>query len=158
MDPNQALAHIQELEDRLAMMEENRLPEDDRQYVERLKADMRRAAAAREASEARADRLTRDLAQTKARQKMAEAARDAGCVDIDALLTLSGDVLAETDTDDAVLDTFIDTARTRWAYLFANALPEGEVATKPTAPLVAAGRRTHPQTTLQQAAGAYRAR
>ncbi len=158
MDLSEALQRIEELEQQLADMQKNGLPDEDKQYVKRLKADMRKAAAAREESEQKATQLQQSLDSLNVKHKLELRAQQAGCVDIDTFITaINGKGLPESD-DAEQLDEWFKRIQSEVPYFFNSptVTPEGAAATIPCAPLVAASRNTAGASTQQLAARNYK--
>jgi len=146
-------------ENTMSADKEPTLSEADQRYIDKMKDDMRKAAKAREASEARGLELEHQLDRQAVLHQVALKAEQVGCINTNTLL-----ILAEKQPDFTVelkgdeLDAWFKNLQSTHAYLFPKPKPtESHRAIKPTAgPMLVAGRRRVAASTQQLAAGAYR--
>lgn len=128
--------------------------EEDAAYIERLKADMRRAAAAREHSEATVKKLEEQLGALATQHRLHLAALQAGCLDPEGLLGAArAKGLFVQPPDSGQTDEWLARLREAMPYFFtATRLHEADA----TQGAVHAGRPGRPAlNTQQQAARAY---
>ncbi len=152
MEQEAAMERIAELEKEVERLRTRGLSGNDRRYVEKLKADMRKAAAAREESEAAARELVLRMEHKDRRNGRTVAAMRAGCVDIDTLLLILDSGKSEDPSAAAVdPEIEIEAARERLPYLFRRTphFPD-------TVPYFSVEPEMRPESPEKQAAKAYR--
>jgi len=160
MELEVATKRIEELEDELMRLKQEGLDPEDRSYVERLKADMRKAAQVREESEAKAADMEKRLGREILRHRLVEAALGAGCVDATTFAAaMEAKGLPDAGMDDEGFSRWFEDAKSRHPYFFTavkSGDPEGRSANRGPAPYVATGKKRKAADILSKAAAAYR--
>jgi murein L,D-transpeptidase YcbB/YkuD len=156
MDLNLALTRIEELEAELDALRQSGLSGEDRDYMEKLKADMRKAAAARENSESRASLLEAQLARQADEHRLHLAAQTAGCVDTQAFLAAAqAKGILEQIPQPEQMSGWLSKARTQMPYFFSTLRLNGDSGGA-SAPLFSVKTPRRAANTQQLAARAYR--
>lgn len=159
MELSNAIKRIEELESEIKELLEKGVKPEDKRYVERLKADMRKAANKREQSEKRAVELEELLTREKLRQRVAIAAVKEGCIDPRTFVeAVEARGLPEADAPQDDFMRWFDDARSDYPYFFNDERPAAENGggKRPLAPMVAARVSEKNLSTQEQAAYAYR--
>jgi|GEM_PF-5453146 len=159
MEIEQALKRIEELENNLIQFHEEGLDDNDKSYVEKLKADMKKAAIARDKSQQRAETLQNELATQNTRHLLETQFRNHGCIDCQTLLkVIENDEFPIAEAKQEEIDAWVESKKNQYAYFFTQKtkLSEENKLTSTSGPMVASRRVKKDLNVQQQAAMAYK--